>query len=186
MLPSPATISQAATLIADRLSQWAVPAGGKVEIMANQRHLWEALADLPTAAAGSPRVMVLYNGESLLAPDEPDCHRVRRDWMVIVVRGYGFKEVSERTAPGGGAYEPFTDSVERVRELIRTMTGISDLEETPNVIHTGIKPLPSALPTREASAFMDAMAVEFSTYNDIPAVTLEAYAAGETGTLPGQ
>lgn len=188
MLTELQTISQCANQIRLRLHEWAQPRGGRVEVMANQRHLWEALADLPSAAEMSPRVLVLYAGESLLLPDQPDCRRVRRNWQVVVVRGRGFKSVAEHDPMSGGVYEPFTDSVETVRDLVRTMLNISDLEELPSVIYVGVRPLPSVLPTKEAGAFMDAMVVEFATHNDIPAVVLEAPGTDgvDAGTLPGE
>ena len=170
-LATPITISQQSTAIKARLDEWAGPRGGRVQIMANQRHLWEQLADLPNALNMEPRLMVLYAGESLLLPDQPDCHRVDRSWQVVVVRGRGFNDLKDPMS--GGGFEPFTDSLETVRDLIRTMTGISDWEFVPSVLYKGMKPLPSVLKTQEANAFMDATVIEFNTANDIAAVVEE-------------
>lgn len=164
-LPVPLTVSQQSAILKARLEEWAGPRGGKVTVMANQRHLWEALAELPDPSQVAPRVMVLFAGESLMLPDQPDCHRVERSWQVVVVRGRGFKDLRDPMA--GGVYEPFTDSLEAVRDLIRTTLSISDFEAVPNVLYKGMKPLPGILKTQEANAFMDGMVVEFSTLNDI-------------------
>jgi len=183
MLPMPVTISQSAKLISDSLSAWAVPRGGRVSVMANQRHLWEELVDLPSAASLSPRIMVLYAGETLMLQDQPDCHRVIRNWQVVIVRGHGFKDPQS-----GGGYEPFTDSLETIRDMIRCMLSVSDYEYVPSVQYKGMKPLPSILPTKEANAFADGTVIEFATYNDIPMIVLEAPGTEDEtpGGLPGE
>jgi hypothetical protein len=171
MLQAPVTISQQASALKEKLTEWAQPKGGRVAVMANQRHLWEELTDLPQAvAAQSPRIMVLCAGADLLMPGEPDCRREDRRWQIVLVKGRGFY----KDPMSGGPAEPFTDSVEAVRDLVRCMIGISDLEEVPSVRYQGWKPLPSILPTREANAFADAVVLEFITSNDIPQIVLEA------------
>lgn len=177
MLAQPVTISQQSVAIKTTLEGWATPRGGRVAVMANQRHLWEELIDLPQAAANqSPRIMVLCAGEDLRLPGEPDCHRVDRRWQVVLVKGRGFY----KDPLSGNVAEPFTDSIEAIRDLVRTMIGISDEEEVPSVRYQGWKPLPSILPTREANAFADAVVLEFMTGNDIPQVVLVA--PGTDGT----
>lgn len=171
MLASPITISQQASSLKDKLTEWAQPRGGRVAVMANQRHLWEELADLSQAAANqSPRIMVLCAGADLLMPGEPDCRREDRRWQIVLVKGRGFY----KDPMSGNVAEPFTDSIEAIRDLIRSMLGISDTEEVPSVRYQGWKPLPSILPTREANAFADAVVLEFITSNDIPQIVLDA------------
>lgn len=174
-LSQPVTTSEQATAIRDKIKEWADPRGGRCSIMQNQRHLWEELVDLPSAANLSPRVMVLCAGESLMLPDQPDCHRVDRMWQVIVIRGHGFKDPMS-----GGVFQPFYDSVETIRDIVRTMIGISDYEGVPSVQYKGTKPLPSVLPTKEAGAFMDGVVIEFNTLNDIPMVVEDAPGTEDT------
>ena len=152
-LATPVTIADISGTLKTRLEEWAGPRGGQVTVMANQRHLWEALTAIPDPSQLSPRIMVLYEGENLMRQDEPDCHRVVRDWQVIVVRGRGFKQVAEGDGLAGGGYEDFADSVETVRDLIRTMSGISDFEAVPSVLYKGVVPVSSLLKSPEANAF---------------------------------
>lgn len=171
MLAQPVTISQQSAALKLKLEEWAQPRGGRVAVMANQRHLWEELTDLPQAVASqAPRIMVLCAGADLLLPGEPDCHRETRRWQIVLVKGRGFY----KDPMSGNVAEPFTDSIEAIRDLIRTMIGISDEEEVPSVRYQGWKPLPSILPTREANAFADAVVLEFVTGNDIPQIILES------------
>jgi len=171
MLAQPVTISQQASALKLTLEGWAHPKGGRVAVMANQRHLWEELTDLSQAVASqSPRIMVLCAGADMRLPGEPDCHREDRRWQIVLVKGRGFY----KDPMSGFTAEPFTDSIEAIRDLIRTMIGISDEEEVPSVRYQGWKPLPSILPTREANAFADAVVLEFMTANDIPQVILQA------------
>ena len=163
-LATPITIADEQNLIAAQLRLWAQPKGGSVEIMANQAHLWEKLFVITDA----PRILVMYAGEALLFPERPDCHRVRRDWQVIVVRGHGF------TDPMNAGPEPFATSLESVRDQLRVLLNISDLEELPSVIYKGIRPLPNIMTTPTANAFADAMMIEFSTMNDVPQIVLDA------------
>lgn len=170
-------ISEQAKAIAETLGEWAVPRKGRVAVMANQRHLWEELSDPVSAADANiaPRVLVLYAGETLRLPDESDCRRVDRQWQVVVVRGHGFKDPMS-----GGAVEPFTDSLESVRDIVRCMLGISDEEEVPSVRYKSMRPLPNIMKTDAANAFMDAMMLEFSTANDLAQVVLEAPGTEDT------
>lgn len=168
-LATPVTIADISATLKTRLEEWAGPRGGQVAVMANQRHLWEALTSLPDPLQLAPRLMILYAGETLMLPDQPDCHRVDRSWQVVVVRGRGFADL--RDPMSGGVKEPFTTSLEAVRDLIRTTDNISDFEAYPSVLYKGMKPLPGVLKSPEANAFMDGMIVEFNTVNDILAVT---------------
>jgi len=177
-LVAPITISQGAALIQERLLEWVQPRGGTVQVMANERHLWEMLADLSQyVASQAPRVAILWSDDTLLRQDEPDCRRVVRVWKVIVVKGRGFY----KDPMSGGVLEPFTDSLEAVRDLLRTMLNISDLEEVPSVIYRSTRPLPSILKTPEANAFADASVVEIACHNDIPTVVLQEPGSEQSG-----
>lgn len=153
------SISQQTAAIAEVLRLWAQPKGGVVAVMANQSHLWENLYIVSDA----PRVLVMFSSATLRFPEEPDCRREDRVFQVIVVRGHGFKDPLS-----GGSREPFTDSLEQVRDKVRAMLNISDEEEFPSLRYRSIRPLPNVMPTKEANAFADAMLLEFSTANDLP------------------
>lgn len=171
MLPQPIKISAQQKAIKDVLEGFASPKGGQVDVMNNQRHLWENLASLPIAAANqAPRLMILCAGATLRLPEEPDCHREDRAWQIVLVKGRGFY----KDGMSGGPIEPFADSIENVRDVMRAMIGISDDEELPSVRYQGWSPLSSILPTREANAFADAVVINFKTSNDIPPITLQA------------
>lgn len=161
------TISDQQVRLASVLERYAKPRGGRVAVMANQRHLWEELADPMQVGLVAPRVMILWAGEDQINPNEPDCRRVERRWQVVVVRGHGFKSPLD-----GGRALPFCDTIEEIRETVRHMDNISDYEYTPSVRYIGTKPLPNVMPGKEASAFLDAMVVEFATANDLPAIPL--------------
>lgn len=167
------TIANAANLLKQHLDLWANPRGGTVKVMANLRHLWEEV--FVVAETSAPRILICYTGEIPRGGVTSNTlYRVDRQWMVVVVRGHGFKNLM---AEPEGESEIFYDSVETIRDLIRVLLNISDEEEVPNIVYKGIKPLPSLGPTPTANVFLDAFSIEFTTANDIPAVT---------ATAPGQ
>lgn len=161
------TVSDQQARLKGTLERYAQPRAGRVAVMANQRHLWEELADPMQVGSVAPRIMILWAGEDMLNQSEPDCRRVERRWQVVVVRGHGFKDPLD-----GGRNLPFCDTVEEIRETVRNMADISDYEYTPSVRYIGTKPLPNVMPGKEASAFLDAVVVEFATMNNLPAIPL--------------
>lgn len=167
MLAQPVKISQQEVALKTRIEEWAQPKGGVVRVMANQRHLWEELTTLPTDEA-APRVLILFAGEVVRGGVERfSINRVDRTWQIIVVRGRGFVEVIGKDSLSGGTLQPFHDSVEELRQVVRQMLNLS--EEFP-IEYSGVKPLPSIMSTPQAGAFLDAELLEFTTANDIPAI----------------
>lgn len=162
-LDQPITITQAANAIGYWLEAWAEPKGGKVKVMMNMAHLWEEIYEVNDA----PRILICYNGEVSRGgfPHANVLHRVDRQWIVVVMRGHGFKNLA---AEAQGSIEAFYDSVEAVRDRLRVMGSIT--EEFP-IDYKSTKPLPNAGRVGPSgNVFLDAYAIEFSTANDIPRV----------------
>lgn len=168
------TVAETAVRIAAVLRAWAEPRGGRVEILPTQAALWQTLTDVPDLSNLAPRIVLLWTNESLLYPSTPDCYRVERRWQAIVIRGRGFRSVVQRDPLSGEQFEPFTDSVESVRDLIRSITDVSEYEFFPSVLYYSTKPFPLFPNSPSTAAFTDAFAVEFATINDIPKITLNA------------
>lgn len=166
-LSGPPSISLQANQIAKRIADWAEPKGGVVEVMANMRHLWEKVY----STDDKPKLLVVYMGETSRATPDNDTHRVDRLWSVVFMRGHGLKySVSlEGEDPASGTADTFLNDVETVRDLVKTITSIS--EEFP-VQFKGVKPMPNLAPTPSSNAYLDAYVLEFATANDVPAVTL--------------
>ena len=160
-------VSAQAEFIRATLAMWAVPKGGTVTVMANMKHLWENIYLMDE----KPRLLLCWTGDISRGGfnQANTLHRVDRQWMVIILRGHGWNNAV--TVEGEQGEQPFSDCVEEVREIIRTMKDIS--EEFP-VDYKTIRPLPNAGPTQNANVFMDGFAIEFSTANDLPAILWEA------------
>lgn len=158
------TVSDEAQQIAAWLGQWAETKGGTVKVMANLAHLWEELYGMDE----KPRLLVCYTGEQARGGFSyaNRLMRVDRQWTVVVTRGHGWANLmTDAGSASEGSVDPFYDVVEVVRDLIRVMDSIS--AEWP-VDYKATRPMPNAHPARSANVFMDAMAIEFSTANDIP------------------
>jgi len=116
----------------------------------------------------TPRILICYMGsKARLSFEQKDtAHREDRQWMVVVIYGKGFaSQLAEQQA---GMIESVYDSVESLRDLIRTMLNVS--EEFP-LSYNGIEPMANILGPN-ASFFIDADAISFSTANDIGVVSL--------------
>jgi len=165
--PSP-TINSNAKLLKAHLESYATPRGGVVEIVENERHLIEYLTK---ATAEKPIILILNQGEvargEYAGGDRTALHRVDRKWMVVVMRGHGFKNISEaQGVEGTPAYvEPFSDSCETVRDGCRVLRGMS--EEYPNN-YENMMPLANLGQSFSANVFLDCRAILFSTAADIP------------------
>lgn len=170
--PSP-IISTVALMILAQLEPWAKDRGGYAKVVENESHLWEELlANSPVDQR--PRVLIMSLGEKARGEYEGGertaMERVDRSWMVVVMRGHGFKNLSvvgEGQPQTPGAIEPFSDSLETIRDGIRVLAGIS--EERP-INYKGTRPIPGIGQTQVANIFLDCRAIEFDTAADIPAI----------------
>ena len=167
-LSAPISITNQAQQIGAVLASWAEPLGGTVKVMANMRHLWEEIYLLTE----TPRVLVCFTGETARGSfnEANTLHRVDRSWIVVVLRGHGFRNAMSEPGPTIKEEQPFYDCVESVRDLLRTIVVIS--EEFP-IDYKTTRPLPGSGPSQQANVFLDAYAIEFSTANDIPAISME-------------
>ena len=155
------TISQIAVVLQDALETWAQPRGGIAVVASNVRDMWETAFK----ASDKPRIFIVYAGETIRGdfPEAAALHRVDREWQVAITRGRGF------TTPRGKMLtdtvqnaEPFYDSVETVRDIIRSIIGIS--EETP-VDFKSIEPM------NMGNKIIDGYLINFSTANDLPGLS---------------
>lgn len=154
------TISQQAAAIQQVLQQWAEPKGGVASVVFDTYDMWETASK----SSQKPRLLICYSGEELRGDFSVASvlHRVDRKWQVAVTRGRGFTVNRGDTliAPNQNA-EPFYDSLEGVRDLIRSMTGIS--EENPLDYR-------SVTPMQSGDLIIDGYIVEFTTATDIPPI----------------
>ena len=161
-LASPPSISQQTQQIVDVLKPYAQKSGGFADMVSNLQMLW-AQASM---ANDRPRILICYNGESIRGDFSVASanHRVDRQWIVAVTRGRGWSaNRGDSLYKTVGNADPFLDIVEEVRELIRTMIGVS--EEFP-VDYKRVSPMSSG------NKALDSYAIEFSTANDIPGIQL--------------
>ena len=161
-LAQPPSISQQAQQIVDLLKPYAQKSGGFADVVSNLQMLW-AQASM---ANDRPRILVCYNGEQIRGDFAVAAfnHRVDRQWIVAITRGRGWNiNRGDSLYKTAGNADPFYDVVEEVRELIRTMVGIS--EEWP-LDYKRLSPMASG------NKALDSYAIEFSTANDIPGITL--------------
>jgi hypothetical protein len=170
--PSP-TISEVLRAICDQLATYATPRGGTVKVVENESHLWEEIYN-DGLVSEQPRIMVLFVGEvargEYAGGERTKLHRVDRKFMVVVMRGHGFKNmaVESRGQPGTpGFYESFADSIETIRDGCRVMSNIS-VEDV--VDYKGIRPLSGIGPSPSANVFLDCKAIEFACASDIPEI----------------
>lgn len=155
---------------------YAKPRGGLVKVVENESHLWEEIYN-GGLVAKEPRIFVLYLGETARGEfgggDKTAMERVDRHWMVVIMRGHGFKNLSavgQGQPDKPGYIEAFSDSCETVRDGCRVLKGIS--EEFP-VDYKGLRPLAQIGPSPTANIFLDCKAVEFDTAADIPSPVYE-------------
>ena len=168
-LPHPLTIAQQANQIGTWLSEQSQGSGASVELLANQRHLWESIYSM--AVDGKPKILICFDGETSRGgfPQRNTLHRVDRNWVCVVMRGHGFNHAMNQGEPE--LPTAFYDDCEAVRDLIRRMTSIS--EEYP-LDYVGMKPLPGVAQPGMANAFLDGYILSFTTANDLGAITTTA------------
>jgi hypothetical protein len=149
-------------------TEYALQRGGKVLVMESMWHLWEEVL----RAVDEPRILVVCTGETPRGSfaEQDLWHRVDRQWTVAVVRGHGFRNLMVQSEDGDPpkAIETLAKSIETVRDLVRTMLGIS--EEFP-VNYRGWKNLPAVARPGTANVFVAGATIEFSTANDLAEIT---------------
>jgi len=161
-LPAPISISQQAQNIVDVLRPYAETSGGVAEVVSNLRELWAQAA----MSSDRARILVCYNGEQSRGDFSVANvnHRVDRQWIVAVTRGRGWNSKrGDSLYKTVGSTDPFYDVVEEVRELLRTITNIS--EEFP-IDYKRISPMTSG------NKALDSYGIEFSCASDIPTIYL--------------
>lgn len=166
-LPTSIKISDQANQLGTWLSEQTQAAGVTVEIMENQRKLWQKIFD--ASVDGAPHILICFNGETSRGGfnERNTLHRVDREWVVVILRGRGFKHGLNDEVPKDGLSTRFYDDIEAVRQLIRRMTSIS--EEV--LDYVSMKPLPGIAQPNMANVFLDGYVLTFTTANDIPAIT---------------
>lgn len=152
--------AQAKTLL-EAVSVVAQDVGGKAQVVANTSDMWLSAAKQSQTA----RVLICYVSEAIRGDFgvAAALHRVDRLWNVAVTRGRGFAVQRGKTLtdPVQNA-EPFYDFVEKIRDTCRAQLAIS--EELP-VDYLGIRTM------ENGELIIDGFIIEFSTANDIPAIT---------------
>lgn len=153
-------ISDQASAIRDWLTQWATAGGGVAVVASNYSDLWTQASQSST----KPIIIICYMGEQSRGGFDiaNALSRVDRQWAVLIKRGRGFTSPRGNTLTETTSVEPFYDSVETVRDLLRRMLGIS--MELPTIDYKGIRPV------SQGDQIMDAYLIEFSTANDIPQI----------------
>lgn len=167
-LPTRLKISQQANKLGVWLTEATEGTGATVEVLANQRHLWETIFSMATDDA--PKILICFNGETSRGGfnQRNTLHRVDREWVIVVMRGHGFQHHAMNVdQPTEGQPTAFYDDCEAVRELCRRCTGIS--EEV--IDYVSMKPLPGVAQPQAANVFLDGYVITFLTANDIPAIT---------------
>jgi hypothetical protein len=160
MLPAPPSISNQSNQIATVLDEWASPRGGKAVVVSTVTASWIQSYQ----SSQKPLIMIYYMGQisrgdfSVMNRN----HRVDRGWKVVVKRGRGFNSIrGDSLTETVGNMEPFTDSVEAIELLCRTMIGIS--EEIPIDYK-------STTNTSKSAEIIDEFTIMFGTANDLPAI----------------
>lgn len=155
----------------DWLKIWADKKGGQVKVLSNLAKLWQEIFVVDDSA----RILICWNGDLSRGgfAQANTLHRVDRGFIVVVLRGAnGFTgDVATGTGQTGtpGAVDPFVRDVNVIRDKCRVML---TLTEEPPVDYKGTKPLPNVSPFgQNSNVFIDGYSIEFSTANDIPAVT---------------
>ena len=165
-LPAMISISAQANQIGQWLTEQTQGSGASVELLANQRHLWELIYSM--AVDGNPKILVCFDGETSRGSfnERNLLYRVDRAWVVVVMRGHGFDH-SGMNEPKVPLATAFYDDCEGVRDLLRRMTSVS---EEP-LDYVSMKPLPGVAQPGMANVFLDGYVISFTTANDLPAVT---------------
>jgi hypothetical protein len=151
------TVTQQAKIIEKVLNDWAQNRGGVASVVANIRDMWETAYK----ASDKPRILICFAGEQVREAFRIAAYlaRVDRQWQVAVTRGRGFNQNRGSSLVDTiQNAEPFYDSVETVRDMIRSITNVS--VEDP-LDYKGIRPMQSG------NLVIDGYIIEFSTASDL-------------------
>jgi hypothetical protein len=158
-LLAPITISDEATLIQTELQSWVASYGGTAEVVSNLRDMWNQAS----ISSDTPRVLICYMGEVSRGSFSQISvwHRVDRSWTIAVTKGRGYYlNRGEGLFDPSSTETPLYDIIETVRDIVRSMTNIS--EETPSPDYRSIKPM------QLGNLVVDGYTIEITTANDIP------------------
>lgn len=147
------------------LSEQTSASGATVDVLANQRHLWEVIFAM--TADSAPKILICFDGETSRGSFNlrNTLHRVDRQWVVVVMQGHGFDH--GQNEPKNGRATAFYDDCEAVRQLVRRLKSLSEEE----VDYVSMKPLPGVAQPNMANIFLDGYVLTFTTAQDIPAIT---------------
>lgn len=150
-------ISAQANFIADTIED-SLGTSGIAQVVHNLQDLW-----MQSSQSSQKTIcFICYAGETPWSSNNNISaltHRVSRNWIVRVKQGRGFSQVRGDTlSKSVGNSGLFYDVVEHIRDLIRSMLGIS--EDNGND-YQGIKPV------RLGNDVIDCYDILFSTKNDL-------------------
>lgn len=165
-LPSPVTIVQQANLLGLAMARYAATRGAGVYLAASERHFWENCYLLNQS---QPRLILTFRRERPTGTPatSPTMHRVERQWRFAVMRATGWK--SQVAEPVGDA-EAFLKVAEDFRDAIRVVLNVSEIFP---LQYDGMDTVSNVLPYAQAGVFHDGYTMDFTTTNDIPAVSKE-------------
>ena len=146
-------ISAQLEFIKDALVRYVQKNGGAAAITANVQDLWLQSSQNNQ----TPTIFVCYDGEDPWGDfnTRANTHRVKRNFIVRVKKGRGW------TADRGQTFLQFSDVLEDVRDLLRSMLGIT---EDQAIDYSGMKPV------RLGNTTIDCEDITFSTMNDLPTI----------------
>jgi len=152
------SVAAQADAIKDVLLNWTQERGGTVQVASNLRDMWSRASQ----SSQKPIILICFMGEYPRGPFARAAisHRVDRHWAVAVVRGRGFAYVRGDTLTESvGQAEPFYDSVESVRDLLRQAGGRLSAENI--VDYKGVKPM------QLGNLIIDGYLIDFTTAIDL-------------------
>jgi hypothetical protein len=181
--------SDQAALLLRMCELWGKPKGATAKVIAGMHHLWEEVYK----AQDQPRILICCNGEKPRGAFQVSntLNRVDRKWVVVAIRGHGFK--NEILEAGVTGYPPVLDNLEDLRDNVLRVA--IQLTMEPPIDYQGWSPVPNLAPAQSANPFLDGSMLEFSTANDIPAILYaprptsiggEVYMSGKVALTPGQ
>ena len=146
-------ISSQLAILQQVLQEYVVSINGTVGVASNVQDLWYQSSQ----SSQKPIIYICYAGETAWSNSNLSAltHRVSRNWIVRVKQGRGV------TARRGDTVLEFVTIVEEVRDVLRTMQGIS---QDFGIDYEGTKYV------RLGDSVMDAYDIAFSTKNDLPQI----------------